>query len=89
MHTRSRWQYSINSATQQQQDVMDEILNQLHFLNNRMDMVWNHVFDKPESSGEKNKDENELEEGSGLFFFFSKVVCLHGLPTSIVSDHDV
>jgi hypothetical protein len=70
MHTRSRWQYSINSATQQQQDVMDEILNQLHFLNNRMDMVWNHVFDKPESSGEKNKDENELEEGSGRFFFF-------------------
>jgi hypothetical protein len=65
MHTRSGRQYSINSASQQQQEVMDEILNQLRFLNNRMDMVWNHVFDKPESSGGKNKEENDIEEGSG------------------------
>jgi hypothetical protein len=55
MHTYSGQQYSINSASQQQQEVMDEILNQLHFLNNRMDMVWNHVFDKLESSGEKKQ----------------------------------
>ena len=29
-----------------------------------MDVVWNDVFDKHKSSGEKNKEENELEEVS-------------------------
>lgn len=40
---------------------MDELLNQFHLLNNRMDMVWNRVFKKLESSGEKKPHEGETE----------------------------
>lgn len=62
MQTQSGRQYNVNPTSPQQQESMEELLNQFRLLNNRMDMVLKHVFDKPESSGEKKHNEGEVED---------------------------
>jgi hypothetical protein len=40
---------------------MSEVLEHLRSINLRMDVVWTHLLDKPESSGEKNLDDHVPE----------------------------
>jgi hypothetical protein len=41
--------------------MMEEMLHQISSLTKRMDVIWTHLFDKPESSGEKTKEGEEQE----------------------------
>jgi hypothetical protein len=59
MYTRSGRQYSVTPTPQQQHEVMEEVLAHLSALSTRMDVMWAHLFDKPESSGNKNKEGEE------------------------------
>lgn len=43
------------------QSYMSEVLEHLRSISLWMDVVWTHLFDKPESSGEKNLDDHVLE----------------------------
>jgi hypothetical protein len=61
MQTRSGRHYNVEATSQHQQETMDELLNQFHLMNNRMDMIWNKVFDKPE--GSVGKSHNGDAEG--------------------------
>jgi hypothetical protein len=66
MSTRSGRQSDTAPTPQQQHEVLNEVLEQLRSLNQktdvtnqRVDRIWIHVFDKPECSGEKRKEERD------------------------------
>lgn len=46
---------------QQREDLLLKVINQLGSLNKKVDVVWNHVFDKPKGSS-ANKQEDTLEK---------------------------
>lgn len=75
MNTRSGHTYGDNQhKPQRPEDLLLDVVqqlgnisNQLGSLNQRMDVVWDRLFDKPESSGEKAKDgaeETEVHQNS-------------------------
>jgi hypothetical protein len=63
MTTRSGHPYRGNRLSQQQHDdLLIGLVNQVDSISKRMEIIWDHVFEKLESSGEKTKRE-ETEEG--------------------------
>lgn len=60
MHMRST-DYSARLTPQQCDDLL-EVIPQLGSINKKVDVVWNHVFDKSEGSG-INKQEDTPESG--------------------------
>jgi hypothetical protein len=73
MQTRSCTQSNPTPLTPPQQDVFHDILERLQALQvvseaqqQQLSAVWSHVFDKPESSGEKDREGNLLKDKIGI-----------------------
>jgi hypothetical protein len=63
MTTRSGQPYRGSRLSQQQHDdLLIGLVNQVDSISKRMEIMWDHVFNKPESFREKPKRE-ETEEG--------------------------
>ena len=63
MTTRSGLPYRGSHLSQQQHDdLLIGLVNQMDSISKRMEIMWDHVFDKPKSFGEKPKRE-ETKEG--------------------------